>query len=96
MRSCKETKMSYVSKYQAENVGAEKLLELSRKINMPIIVTQKQHKEQLNMETTYTRPPKEILDVLHEAEAAGVELPKIVDDWWAGETEREWDGKKET
>lgn len=48
------------------------------------------------METTYTRPPKEILDVLHEAEAAGVELPKIVDDWWAGETEREWDGKEET
>lgn len=37
------------------------------------------------METTYTRPPKEILDVLHEAEAADVEIPKIVDDWWAGE-----------
>ena len=39
------------------------------------------------MATTYTRPPEEILDVLHEAEAAGVDVPKIVDNWWKEETE---------
>jgi hypothetical protein len=33
-----------------------------------------------------TIPPKEIYDVLHEAEAAGVELPKSVEDWWSEET----------
>jgi hypothetical protein len=31
-------------------------------------------------------PPRAILDVLHAAEAAGVKLPKSVDDWWTEQT----------
>lgn len=33
-------------------------------------------------------PPPEIFTVLHAAEAAGVILPKSVDDWWEKETEK--------
>jgi hypothetical protein len=39
------------------------------------------------MKTTYTKPPIDILDVLHDAEKNGVELPKCVDDWWLKETD---------
>lgn len=35
---------------------------------------------------TNTRPPKEIYDVLHDAEAKGIILPDIVDKWWFLET----------
>lgn len=35
---------------------------------------------------TNTLPPKEIYDVLHEAEANGIELPKSVLTWWERET----------
>lgn len=35
---------------------------------------------------TNTLPPKEIYDVLHKAEAKGIELPESVDKWWALET----------
>ena len=38
------------------------------------------------MKTTYTKPPVEILDILHDAEMHGVELPVSVDDWWLKET----------
>jgi len=31
-------------------------------------------------------PPREILDVLHEAEAAGIVVPKEVDEWWEKQT----------
>jgi len=34
-----------------------------------------------------TLPPKEVYDVLHEAEAAGIQLPKKVERWWKEETE---------
>ena len=33
-----------------------------------------------------TVPPDEIYQVLHDAEAAGVDLPKKVDKWWLDET----------
>lgn len=32
-------------------------------------------------------PPREILDILHQAEAAGVDLPDSVEKWWASQTE---------
>ena len=32
-------------------------------------------------------PPKEIYDVLHAAEAAGIDLPDSVNEWWFKETE---------
>jgi len=35
---------------------------------------------------TNTRPPKEIYDVLHAAEAKGIILPDIIDKWWFVET----------
>ena len=35
---------------------------------------------------TQFNPPEEILVVLHDAEKAGVKIPKIVDDWWLQET----------
>ena len=35
---------------------------------------------------TFTLPPKEIYDVLHAAEEAGIDLPEIVDEWWFEET----------
>ena len=31
-------------------------------------------------------PPRDILDVLHEAEVAGVKIPEVVDDWWFRQT----------
>lgn len=34
-------------------------------------------------------PPKKIYDVLHEAEASGIDLPKEVEEWWEYETMRE-------
>jgi len=33
-----------------------------------------------------TLPPKEIYDVLHEAESKGVKLPESVESWWIKET----------
>ena len=39
------------------------------------------------METTNTKPPIEILDVLHWAEKGRIILPKSIDDWWLKETE---------
>ena len=39
------------------------------------------------MKTTNTKPPLEILDVLHDAENNGIELLKCVDDWWLKETD---------
>jgi|GEM_PF-4554687 len=32
-------------------------------------------------------PPREILDVLHEAEAAGVKIPDVVGAWWMLQTD---------
>jgi hypothetical protein len=34
-----------------------------------------------------TLPPTTIYDVLHAAEAAGIELPEEVDQWWLKETD---------
>jgi len=36
--------------------------------------------------TTNTLPPIEILDLLHELEAAGIAIPNSVDRWWFIET----------
>ena len=38
-------------------------------------------------QTTNFKPPIKIYQVLHEAEAAGVEIPKEIDRWWTKETE---------
>ena len=40
---------------------------------------------------TYTLPPREIYDLLHLAEAKGVEIPNAVDDWWHKETKIDQD-----
>ena len=39
-----------------------------------------------SVEQTNTRPPRAILDVLHEAEAKGIMLPDDIDRWWYLET----------
>jgi len=36
---------------------------------------------------TNTLPPKEIYEILHQAEEKGIELPKNMLDWWKKETE---------
>jgi hypothetical protein len=35
---------------------------------------------------TQYKPPEEIFHVLHLAEAAGIDIPEIVDVWWEKET----------
>lgn len=41
-------------------------------------------------------PPREILDVLHEAEAKGIDIPKPVDDWWESQTAMDFTTIKST
>ena len=36
---------------------------------------------------TNTKPPKEIYDVLHEAEEKGIDLPYVIEEWWTKETQ---------
>jgi hypothetical protein len=38
------------------------------------------------MKVVNTLPPKEIYDVLHEAEGKGIELPQSIEKWWKKET----------
>jgi len=61
----------------AEELGEDELPELEE---LPIEETEE------NMKTN-TLPPIEIYDVLHEAEAKGVELPASVEQWWTIETD---------
>ena len=42
-----------------------------------------------NKSLCHELPPKDIYDVLHMAECAGVEIPHSVDQWWEKETEKE-------
>lgn len=38
------------------------------------------------MKLTFTKPPIEILDLLHDYEKLGGEVPKDIDAWWLQET----------
>lgn len=38
------------------------------------------------MKTTNTLPPAAIYDILHAAEAKGIDLPESIEKWWEVET----------
>lgn len=40
----------------------------------------------ITMKKTNTLPPVEIYDILSEAEAKGIKLPKEIEEWWETET----------